>query len=612
MAYATKHEDRIIIQSTWNEKDTVKQVPGVKWDPEAKVWYVPLSWAACIQLRGVFGTTLTVGDALNDWAFAELKERITPSIQLREVHENYRVDENDALYDFQRAGRDWLVTAGDALLADEMGTGKTIQTLAALEKLPSGGLPALVVCPNSVKPNWAKEAGFWHSTATPYVISGSAAERKKILALASQDPTALVIVNIEAVRTLSRLAGYGSIRLAKCRKCDPKNGEERLAVTSCDVHPKPLNDMHFETVVIDEAHRIKDPKSKQTRAIWQVAHQEGVQRRWALTGTPIANNPADLWSIMHAIAPDEYPSKTKFVDRYCLLAWNNFGGMDVVGTNPMTRDEFFRIFHPRFRRMLKSIVVPQLPQKVRSYRTVEMSPKAAKAYKELDDVLFTDIDGELLMSGSSLSNVTRLMQLASSYVSVDEHGTVSLVDPSPKLDELEVVLEELGDKPVVVAAEHKQLILLAQKRLTKLGITFGSITGGVSEFERGEVVRKFNEGLIRVVLLTVKAGGTGLNLQHADTLVNLQRSWSMIDTKQTEDRIHRIGSEKHDSVHIIDIVARGTVEEKQILSLLAKFDRLDEITQDRERLLAAGQYDTYDLDSEESRIMNSYALGWKQ
>ena len=611
MAYVTKDRDRIIIQSTWNEKDTVKQVPGVKWDPEAKLWHVPVSWAACVQLRGVFGQTLTIGDELNDWALAELKSRITPSVALREIHENYRVDENDALYDFQRAGRDWLVVAGDALLGDEMGTGKTVQTLAALEKLPHGGLPALVICPNSIKGNWAKEAGFWHPAATPYVITAPAANRKKMLAAAAQDPTALVIVNFESMRILSRLAPYGSVRLAKCRKCDPRNGEVRVTTTTCDVHMKPLNDMSFKTVIIDEAHRIKDPKSKQTRAVWAVAHQPGVERRWALTGTPIANNPADLWSIMHAIAPTEYPSKTRFVDRYCLLAWNNFGGMDVVGTNPATRDEFFKIFHSRFRRMLKAIVAPQLPPKVRMYRTVELSPKAAKAYKELDDVLYTEVDGEILISQSSLSNVTRLMQLASAWVNVDEHGTVTLCDPSPKLDELELVLEELGDEPVVVAAEYKQLILLAQKRLTKLGISFGSITGGVSEFERGEVVRKFNEGHIRVVLLTVKAGGTGLNLQHARNLVNLQRSWSMVDNKQTEDRVHRIGSEIHDSVNIIDIVTRGTVEEKQILDLHAKLDRLDEITQDRERLMTAGQYDTFDLDTEETRIMNSYALGWK-
>lgn len=611
VAFTTLINDRIIIQSSWNEKDIIKQVPGVKWDPEAKIWYVPVSWSACVQLRGVFGATLHVGEALNTWAFGELTSRINPSVALREVWRDYRTEENDALYDFQRAGRDWLVAAGDALLADEMGTGKTVQTLTAMEKLPHDGLPALVICPNSVKTNWAVEAGFWHPVATPYVVSGSAAERKKILAAAKKDPTALVVVNIEAVRLLSRLASYGSIRLARCRACDPAHGEVRVTAASCDVHIKPLNEMPFRTVVIDEAHRIKDPKSKQTRAVWYVAHQDGVERRWALTGTPIANNPADLWSIMHAIAPDEYPSKTRFVDRYCLLAWNNFGGMDVVGVNPTTRDEFFKIFKPRFRRMLKSIVAPQLPPKIRSYRTVEMSPKAAKAYKELDDILYTEIDGEMLISQSSLSNVTRLMQLASAYVSVDEHGTVSLVDPSPKLDELELVLEELGDEPAVIAAEHKQLILLAAKRLTKLGISFGMITGGVSEFERSEVVRKLNEGHIRCVLLTVKAGGTGLNLQKAPNLVNIQRSWSMIDNLQTENRVHRIGSEIHRAVNIIDIVARGTVEEKQILSLRAKFDRLDEITEDRARLLAAGQYDTYDLDTEETNIMNSYALGWK-
>jgi SNF2 family DNA or RNA helicase len=615
MAYATLIDDKIVIQSAWNEKDTVKQVPGVRWDPDTKTWQLPVSWAACVQLRGVFGQTLQVGDPLNDWAIGELQKRITPSLMIRETWDEYVGDAVDTgLYDFQRAGRDWLCVAGDALLADEMGTGKTIQVLAALERLHKRGdeaLPALVVSPNSVKTNWAKEAAFWFEDAVPYVVTGSAAERKKIITAAAKDPRALVIVNVEAVRLLSRLAAYGSIRLSKCRTCDKKNGEERVTAATCDVHRKALNEVAFRTVIVDEAHRIKDPKSKQTRAVWAMCHQEGVRRRWALTGTPIANNPADLWSIMHAVSPSEYPSKTRFVDRYCLLAWNNYGGMDVVGTNPVNREEFFKIFRPRFRRMLKSIVAPQLPRKIRSYRVVEMSPKAARAYKELDDLLYTDVDGELLVSTTNLSNVIRLMQLASAWVSVDEHGTVTLCDPSPKLDEMEIVLDELGDEPVVIAAEHKQLVLLAAKRLTKLGIPFGMITGGVSQFERGEAVRKLNEGHIRAVLMTVKAGGTGLNLQHARNLINLQRSWSMIDNKQTEDRVHRIGSEVHDVVNIIDIVTRGTVEEKQILSVRAKLDRLDEITEDRLRLMAAGQYDTFDLDTEETNIINSYALGVK-
>jgi len=609
MAYALKNGDRIVIQSSWHEKDRVKQVPGTKWDPEAKVWSVPLTWAACKQLRGVFGADLNVDPSLNEWALDELKYRVTPSLELRELWQIpfdgvYPV-ENTALYDFQLIGRDWLVTAGDALLADEMGTGKTIQALAAMEQLTtSHSLPAVVISPNSVKANWAVEAESWFPGANTYLIRGSAAERVKLLKAAAADPLALVLVNFEAVRLLSRLAPYGSIRLARCRKCDPKNGLEKLTATQCEVHPKPLNEIPFKTVIVDEAHRVKDPKAKQTRAIWAVAHGKTVRRRWALTGTPIANNPADLWSVMHTISPSEYPSRTAFVDRYCLMAWNNFGGMDVIGVNPTTKSELFSFLDPRMRRMLKSIVTPQLPPKVRTTRYVHMSPKAAKAYKELDDQAFTVVDGEILIGANGLTNAARLMQLASAYVKVDEHGTVTLCDPSPKLDELEVVLDELGDEQAVIAAEHRQLIMLAAKRLTKLKIPYGLIVGGTSEYERAQAVANLNAGLIRCILMTVKAGGTGLNLQKARNLINLQRSWSMVDNVQTENRVHRIGSDVHESVNIIDIVAYETIEADQILTLHTKLERLDEITRDRAQMMASGAYDTYDIDTEEATIMS--------
>lgn len=613
MAYATlRDRDTILVQSTWDEKDLIKQVPGAKWDPSAKVWYLRLSWAACLQLRAVFGDRLTVGDDLNEWAWRERSERITPSLELRERYDDYELDANDGLHVFQRVGRDWLLAAGDALLADEMGTGKTVQALAALDALhctdADSALPALVICPNSVKTHWATEARSWFPRAVPYVVTGSAAERKKTLTTARTDARALVIVNVEAVRLLSRLAPYGSVRLTHCRKCDKQHGQEALTAARCEVHPKELNDFPFATIIIDEAHRIKTPTSKQTRAVWAVAHGSTVRRRWALTGTPIANNPADLWSIMHAVAPHEYPSKTRYVDRYCLLAWNNFGGMDVIGVNPHTKDEFYRILDPRFRRMLKSLVAPQLPPKVRSVRYVELTPKQRRAYKELDDGRFTEVDGELLIAADQLSATTRMMQLASSWLEVGETGAVTLREPSPKLDELELILDELGDEQVVVASESRQLIMLARRRLEKLKISSALIVGGTSEWEKQEALRTFNEGHTRCMLITVKAGGTGINLQRARNLVNIQRSWSMIDCLQTEDRIHRIGSEVHDSVNIIDVVAANTIEQRQVLAIHDKLERLEEITRDRERLLAAGGYDTYDLDAEETTIMNSHIL----
>lgn len=609
-------EDRgetfIQVETQWHHKDAIKQIPGVRWHGITKTWRLPRTWPSCIQLRGVFRDELVISDDLNEWAYREQELRVNPAVRLRMQIDWSGDKTDDRLYDFQQCGVQFLITAGNSLLADEMGTGKTIQLLAALRDQHGNQdvLPALVISPNGVKANWAKETATWFPEATAYPLLGSSAQRLKTLKQALSDPSAIVIVNIEAVRMFSRLAPYGSIRLERCRECDPTNGAEGLSTSRCHTHPKPLNTFGFKTVIVDEAHRIKDPKSQQTRAIWAVGQGETVKHRYAATGTPIANAPDDLWSIMHFVEPKEYPTKSTFVDRYCLQAWNNFGGLDVVGIRAETKDEFYRFFDPRFRRMPKALVLPQLPPKVRSVRWVDLSAKQRKAYEEMKAGFTAMLGDDMLTVFDDLHARTRLMQLASSFARIDKHNstdphdwTVELIDPSPKVDELLVVHEELGDQSYVVSAESRRLIELASERYKKLGIDHVLITGAIGEWERARNLEQFQEGRVPVLMFTVKAGGTGLTMTRAGTMVCLQRSDSLIDNKQAEDRIHRIGSERHESVHIIDLVARDTVEERQILRLHEKFMRLQEITRDRATLLAAGT-PTEQLDWEEQQILS--------
>lgn len=616
MPLAELKGDRIIVTTSWNEKEVVKAIPGSRWDATNKEWTVPLTMPACSQLKGSFFNMLEIGPLLTQWIWDEYNGRVKPSMLLRSVFDDKNIHIDPRLYDFQQAGVAWLCAAGSGLLGDEMGTGKTIQVLTAMrvlqDEMKTPALPALVIAPNSVKANWAKEAAKWLPMATPYVLTGSASVKAKLLAAAAQDPTALVVTNFESTFRLSRLAGYGSIRLLRCKECDKQYGLD-IKPAQCEVHPRPLNAIPFRTVVVDEAHRIKDPKAKQTRATWALAAGNSVVRRWALTGTPLANDPSDLWSIMRFVDEKEYPTKSKFVDRYCLQAWNNHGGLDVVGVNPTHKEEFFKIFDPRFRRMPKALVLTQLPPKIRQTRLVEMTPKQKKAYNEISKQLGTRLeDGTILVAKSDLTAQIRLLQLASSYCTVDDHGSpdprdwdVFLAEPSPKVDELMVILEELGDRPVVVAAEQRKIIELAAGRLEKAGISYGLITGAVDAYDRQLALEAFQAGKLRALLFTLKAGGTGLTMTAADTMIRLQRSWSMIDNMQGEDRIHRIGSEIHETINIIDIITEGTVEETQVMRLYEKQKRLEEITRDRATLLAAGKSIVH-LDEEENKIMNSF------
>lgn len=606
----------LIIQSDYSERELIKEVPGVRWDADNKFWYAPVSWGTCVILRGVFGNRLQLGPFIMQWATEERKHQIDPAMAIRDLTDMELPHLKNAfpdLYDFQRVGVEFLrLGTGGKLLGDEMGTGKTCQTLSAMRvqvdtedddrndpyyKHPM--LPAIVICPNSVKQGWATEAARWLPEATPYIIRGGAVARRKILAEAIDDPRALVIINFESVRTVSRMSGFGSIRLAKCKECDPRDGGD-ITPARCETHVKELNVFDWKTVVIDEAHKLKDPKSKQTRACWAILHGKSVTNRWALTGTPIANNPSDLWAIMHGIMKFDAPAKTRFIDRYCLMAYNPFGGMDIAGINPHTKEEFFKILDPRFRRMPKALVLKQLPEKIRETRYVDLTPKQRKIYNDLSINLLAslgeDNDDDLyLVAENNLTAQIRLMQISSSMVSIsgdpdDIHSwDVSLCEPSPKLDAMEEELEALGDEPVVIAAESRQLIELAAKRLDAAKISYGMITGTVNEMQRARAIERFNNGQIRVMLITLKAGGTGLNLQHASNMIFLQRSWSMVDNKQGEDRIHRIGSEKHESVNIIDIIANDTIEEEQIQKLIAKLKMADEINRDAERIENANE-----------------------
>lgn len=619
-----KNQHVIVLESPWNISFELRTIPGVKYVGSRQRYEMPLSWSSCILLRAVFERDIEIAPELKEWAWDERTRRIDPAMKIRDVITDVEDgdaffeydssnDHNALLYPFQRVGSDFLVAAEDALLGDEQGTGKTIQVLAALRK--TGAYPAIVVCPNSVKRNWEAEVIKWLPEATPIVIHGSAKQKRESLARWHTEKNPVVIINIESMRMFSRLAPYGGVRLVKCTDCDKYGGNPNLkSKASCESHPKELNELFFRTCVLDEAHRVKDPSAKQTRAIWSVFHGSEVRYRWALTGTPLANHPGDVWAIMHAVAPQDFPTRAAFIDRYALQSWNAFGSMDIVGLRQDTRDEFFKIFHPRFRRMQKSIVLPQLPPKVRTIRLVEMTPKQRKAYKELADELVTRLDdGSLLIARNNLAAATRLLQLSSSYCNVDRGETpedpatwnVEPVAPSPKVDELLEIVKENSDHSIAVAAEHKKLINLAAEKLASEGITAVCITGDVDADERARNLRMFQEGKAQVILFTYKAGGVGLTMNRADILVRLQRSWSLIDNMQGEDRVHRIGSEVHESVNIIDLVADDTIEVQQCLRLHQKSQRMEEIVRDREQLVKHGA-STAAMDEELERLENAF------
>ena len=591
LAELDKNSSHILINAEWRFKELCKSIPGSAWSANEQVWRIPLSWTSCLALRSTFRDNLVIGENLQLWANNELETRINPSNELREL-ETHEGDEK--LFPHQRAGVKFLATAKRALLADEPGLGKTAQAIRALKEIQNNGqdvFPLLIVCPNTLKKNWAREFTMWWPEINTQVVKGSSAQRNKQLSNESD----VYIINWESLRSHSRLAPYGSVSLARCVECGGHN--EKVSLNKCEVHKRELNNIDFKSVIADEIHRSKDPKSKQSRALWAATGDAEI--RFALTGTPIANNVVDLWAILHWISPKDWPSKTKWIDRMVDIMLNAFGGMIVIGVKPTMQDEFYKSVNPVMRRMLKKVVLPHLPPIMKERRDVEMSTKQKKAYEQMRDTMIAELtEGSAVTAPSVLTQTIRLLQFSSSFaeVSVDEttgESKVTLTDPSCKVDALmdDIKNGDFGDDSVAVCAVSRQLINILSAAMTKAKIPHGLITGDQDEDQRQQAIDDFQSEKIKWILFTAQAGGVGVTLTAARRLVMLQRPWSLVDYKQALDRVHRIGSEIHDSIVITDYVTDGTIEERVIQVLETKADNFEQIVRDRDQLIKLLQDD---------------------
>lgn len=575
----------ITIATEWRYKELCKSLPGATWDAKAQTWKVPLGWTTCLALRSTFRNDLIIGPKLTEWASNERVSRIDPANALRDIE---AIEGNDDLFPHQRAGVQFLATARRALLADEPGLGKTAQAIRALAEIQSRGtpvFPALVVCPNTVKKNWKREFERWWPGVTVQIVKGTANQRKKQL----EEKADVYVMNWESLRGHSRLAPYGSVALARCEACG--GHDSSVSENRCEVHIRELNTINFNAVIADEIHRSKDPKSKQTRALWAATADAPV--RFALTGTPIANDVVDLWSILHWLSPEEWPSKTRWIDRMINTMLNAFGGMMVIGVKSHMQEEFYATINPRMRRMLKSRVLPWLPPVINDRRDVEMSTKQAKAYKQMREIMIAELEGGTAVTAPSpLTQTTRLLQFANSYAEMEVDAAtgeleLKLSEPSCKVDAVMDDIEsgDFGSDSVAVCAVSRQLIDLLSARMTAAKIPHGLITGAQDEDERQKAIDDFQSGKIKWILFTAQAGGVGVTLTAARRLIMLQRPWSLVDHKQAMDRVHRIGSEIHDSIIITDYVTEDTIEERVIQVLDVKNENFEEVVRDKAKLL---------------------------
>ena len=607
-------DDRIVIETDWHHEESLKKINGAKWDKRLDRWTFPLTWTSCVVLTKQFGADLTLSDDLRDWGVRYLQRYVAPAKALRglltlddlpplqDPQAQALVDHardltgEMGLFPHQAVGAAYAAILGSCAIFDETGTGKTTSVIAAMRARQRAGesvFPALVVCPASVKTVWEREIAQRYPGLKVVVLRGTAAQRRKQLST----PAHVYIGSYRYMSTHSSIKHFpGAPALKRCPECDGL--DPKITPAKCEAHERELDRIAFQTMIVDEAHRLLDPSTLTTRACWSIGDRTRV--RIAMTGTPVQDKLDDYWSILRFVSPRDFEGKTKFLDRYAITGFNVWGAREIEGPNPATRAELDAITEFRWRRMLKEVVLPFLPPKVVEERMIEMTGAQAKAYKDMHKTMMAELGGKRLVTNSPLTKAARLFQFASSFaeiidpeVSLDEFDwndesekvDVRLMMPSNKVT---AFIEDIraGDYDstgagVVVFAQSRQLLMLLAKEMDSHGIEYGMIVGGQTDEARQVDIDRFQAGEIKYILVSIMAGGAGITLTAADTMVFLQRSWSSTGMAQALARADRIGSERHDMIKIIHYLTEGTIEKKQLRALSDKDARIEDILRDK-------------------------------
>lgn len=568
------------------DTDLMRQVATLKHSSKTGEWSGPARWNTCLQLRALFGEDLTLSDEVYSWGDRQVyRENYIHALKdgrYRPLHEEQAAEWSDQLMGFQLDSVPQMADIGLVANCDVMGAGKTVQVARAMRKLymeEQDVLPALVICTNSMQDKWAEELEKWFPECDPIVVRGTAAKRRKLIEDAHQTTGSapVLIITWGSLRGHTRLAGYGSIALKRCRDCDPKVGDPDLKVTSCETHPGELNGGWIRTVIADEAHKAINPKAKQTRALWAVGRE--AHNRYPMTGTPVRNTPEDFWSILHFTDHEAWPSRSKFIDRYC-HAFQGQWGFEVVGYNLETKPELDRLVAPHFICRPRSVIQPYLPPVVPVVRWAHMEGKQKKAYETFGKDQIARLDSGILVATDQLSVNTRLRQLACASLVMDDDGrVVGMEEPSCKVAAFMDILEERGDEPIVAFSESKLLIDLVAARLEKEKVSCATIAGDVDNWTRKDNVDRFQRGELGVILVSLGAGAEGITLTRSSIAVFLQRSWNMVSNTQAEARVIRHGQEA-ESVTIMDIITKDTIEEAVFETAQDKEEVLQQIVKD--------------------------------
>jgi len=409
-----------------------------------------------------------------------------------------------------------------------MGLGKTIETIAFINAIKNNK-PILIVSPKSLVFNWVSEFNKFAEDIPVYPIIGTVEERAKIIKKIKNDKFGVYFISYDSLR----------------------NEYENLL------------DFTFDVCILDEAQFIKNMHAKKTNAVKQLSALHTI----ALTGTPIENNIYDLWSIFDFLMPHYLLDYEDFKDSY----EHNEEYYEIV------RDKVA----PFILRRRKEDVLKDLPEKFEVIITTEMSQEQRKLYDafrlQAKEQLKAKDGGSKIME--VLSIITRLRQIC-----VDPSTFVdNFVGESGKITALkDIIKDKLADgHRFLIFSQFVSALNIVKDEIEKMGIKYFMITGDTSAKERLKICNDFNQDEdYKIVLISLKAGGTGLNLVGADVVVHLDPWWNYSAESQASDRAHRIGQTR--TVEVIKLIAENSIEEKVVNLQNEKKELVDKVISDND------------------------------
>ena len=435
---------------------------------------------------------------------------------------------NAALRPYQKDGYLWIARLNSwgagALLADDMGLGKTIQTIAFLLLKKEEG-PSLVVAPASVAPNWKTEMEKFAPTLNVQILN-FASNRSKVI----QDAKAGDVI----------ITTYG------------------ILLSIQDIITK----KHWNVACLDEAHIIKNRGAKTSAAAMKIQ----ADNRVMLTGTPVQNHLGELWSLFQFVNPGLLGNYEHFSQKFII---------PIEGYQDKEKQEQLEhIVHPFMLRRTKQAVLKELPEKTEIYHTVEMNRDELAIYESIRIRAERMLqEGGLDINMHVLAEITRLRQAACSAQLIEPKWTGDCSKITALVELLQGVIE--GGNRALVFSQFVSFFDLVRRELDRLGMKYFYIDGSVPLKQRSEMVDAFQKGENPLFLISLKAGGLGLNLTGANYVFHLDPWWNPAVEQQATDRTYRIGQEQ--AVTVYHLVSKNTIEEKIIRLHQTKRDLAENI-----------------------------------